>query len=150
MRDDVRGWLASERRIARPYAFASSPMAARASRDVKRRGMGNRFGASRQGGVIRGDFRPVFAVQPPGDGTHFGVLAAAVGIVVELSMQIPGIQPGKPRCQAAVALAPETVAGCAGMGGSAIAATERDDLTTAAKRRITAARAAPGQSKRRA
>ncbi|HMO74846.1 MAG TPA: hypothetical protein PKD99_05055 [Sphingopyxis sp.] len=145
LRFEIGGGLPGERRIARPHAFAVVAVAGRARLKPARRvaalveggagrvGRAGGRGGDRQGGIIGRNLAPVAAVQPRGDSAHRAMVAPPARIIVELAVEIAGVEPGEPRRLPSVALAREAVAGEAGGARTAIATAEGDRLARRAK-----------------
>lgn len=145
--------LPGERRVARSDAFPPNPVAGGARQeaaigiaaDVEHR-RGRACGRSRfvgHAGVVGGNRLPIAPAQADRDRLHLGMLAATVGIVVELPVEVADVESGEPRDARAVAAAVQSVTGEAGVRRARVAAAERDELTAGGEairgRRLTAA-----------
>lgn len=144
---DEWGGLAGKRWAARADPFAPRAVTARAGRQaargvaavIERRALaGRKTGAGeigrRQAGIEAGDLGSRFAVQPQGDGAHRRVLASSARIIVDLAVEIAGIEPGEARRITAIALAGKAVASNAGVRRTAIAAAQSDEFSRRGKR----------------
>jgi len=109
--------------LPRGIAFSVEVQCRRIGRPV----LGGR-GRGHQPGIVAGHLFPIRASQFARDGTHGEMLAPTICIIVELALQISGIDPGKARRLAAISFAGHAVAGEAGSLRPRIRATERDDL----------------------
>lgn len=136
---DVGRGLASERRVAGAKSLTPDAVALRAFRPVERRNPGPSRCRGGKRGVVGRDFRTVLPGEASGDRAHFGMFAAAVNVVVQLALEIAGVEPGEPRRMAAVTFAPQAVTGDTGIRRAAIAPAHRDDLAGSAESRISAA-----------
>lgn len=105
---------------------------------------GRRGSRNGQGGIVRRDLRPIARAEPPGDGVHRGMLAPPGGVIVQLPVEITGVEPRQPRGFAPVPLPLQAVAGEAGRRGAAVAAAERDRLPRGPERAGRSRRLAAG------
>lgn len=164
LRLEIGGGLAGERRIAGSRAIASHAVAFGARRErapfvalepeaargriVRRSGCGQALSRKRRGkrGVMGRDFRPVGGAELFGNGAHRLMFAAPARIIVELAMEIAGIEPREPRAEAPVAFALDAMAGETGGRGARVAAAHRNRLARRAERiRIARRRVASRQ-----
>src|SRR5690606_35517017 len=111
-------------------ALAAVAMADGAGRgpDRGRGGRGRRRGGNRHRGVPGRNGAAVVVVQPAGGLVHDGIAPEARGVVLELLLQIAGVEAGEAGDADAVAHAVEAVATEAGVGRAAVAAAHGDDL----------------------
>lgn len=164
LRLEIGGGLAGKRRIARAGAFARDAVALGARRErapcvaldpeaprrriVRRLGGGQERAGKGRGkrGIIGRDLRPVGGGELFGDGAHRLMFAAPGRIIVELAMEIAGIEAGEPRAEAPVAFALDAMAGETGGRGARVAAAHRNRLARRAERiRIARRRVASRQ-----
>lgn len=139
LRLDIGGGLAGERRVAGADAFTDGAVTLSAFGGVERRYAGQGGRIRGQGGVIGRYLGAVHHAQPADDGTHFGMFAPAVRVIVELAVEIAGVEPREARDEAAVAFTLEAVAGRAGVSRAAVAAAKGNDLAAFGKGGIAAA-----------
>lgn len=135
---DIGGALARQRRIGRPDSLPLRTVTGSAGAPIEGRGAGidrrTRRGRSRrQAGIISRHFRAVLGAQPQRNGTHRLMVAPAIGIIVDLAMQVARVEPRQARRLAAVALAAEPMAGHAGVLRTAVPPAERDRFSSGAK-----------------
>lgn len=143
----IWGRLPGQRRIA-GIAFAGDAMTAGAGRQAAPRiafaiealcggqlAAGRRAGGGRggQGGVVSGDLLLLDGIEQSDDRRHPRMRALAPGVEAELSLQVTAVEPGEARGQVAVALALQSVAADAGVGGPRAAAAERDQFAALAE-----------------
>jgi hypothetical protein len=164
LRFEIGGGLAGERWIARSHAFARQAVAFGARREcasfvalgpeaargriVRRSGGGQALSGKRRGKcrIIGRDLRPVGGSELFGDGAHRFMFAASARIIVELAVEIAGIEAREPRGEAPVAFAFDAVTGETGGYGARVAAAHRNRLPSRAERiRIARRRVASRQ-----
>jgi cytochrome c2 len=80
-----------------------------------------------EGGIMERHRLALVAAQPLSDPAHLEMRPAAVGIGLELALEIAGIEPGQPRRAGAVAAPVEAVAGEAGVARPGPGAAHGDD-----------------------
>jgi hypothetical protein len=153
---EIGGGLASERRVRR-IAFAVRAVTACAGHKIARGitakietrafrigfcGIVRRRGA---GGIIGRDLRAVGVGQFERDRAHQRMVAPPVGIIVELAVEITGVEPGEARAGAPVAFAAQTMTGETCGFGAGVAAAERQRLAGGAKAVVMGRRVASHQ-----
>ena len=135
----IGGRLGAERRIGGPAPFAAKTVAGsaggktarRIARHIepRRRPRRSRARRERQPRIIGRDALALGRVQPRSDVAHLRMPSAPRRIIVQLPLEIAGVEACQPRRARTVAVAVETVAGEAGMLRPGITAAERDQLT---------------------
>lgn len=145
LRFDI-GWrLPGKRRVCGAHPFPAWTMAACTFRRIEGRYRGQRFARRRQAGIVSCYQRAVFAIQPPDYAPHLSMFASAVGIVVHLSVEIAGVEPGQPGRKPSVAFSAKPVTSGAGMAGPSVTATKGDDLAAFPKSAVATGSAAAGK-----
>ncbi len=142
---EIGGRLARKRGIA-GVAFAILGVTGRASgktasgiaklvQSLAPAGGGAGEGRGRYGksSIIGRDLRAIAVIEAERDRAHQKMLAPAIGIIVDLAVEIAGIEPGKARGVLPVAFAAQAVAGKARGLGAGIAAAHRDRLARRAE-----------------
>jgi hypothetical protein len=123
--------------MAGPDAFAAGAVADGARGPVDRgRGEGRGGGPRRRRHrrVVGGHGAAILVIEPSGDRRHGFVPPQVRGVVVQLLLQIAGVETGQTRRADAVAGAVQAVAGEAGVPRAALAAAERDQLAVGGER----------------
>ena len=135
--------LSRERRIGRTDALGGKAVAACAGRepalrvapDVRNRsgrgGPGLRF--KRHAAIELGDPLALLGGELLGDPAHLRMVAPAVGIGLELAMDITGVEAGKARTSSAIAASPQPVAGKARIRRPRAGTAQRDQLAAGAE-----------------
>lgn len=96
-------------------------------------------------GIISGNFLPVRAGQLLRDRAHGEMLAPAIGIIVELALEIAGIEPGKTRRFAAIAFSLQAMTGETGCVRTRIGPAKGNHFARGAKAAFHGCRVASGQ-----
>lgn len=146
LRHDIGRRLPGKRRIGRAHALAPGPVARRACLDVspgvavgiKSRTRRIPAAICLAGGgkvrIVKGHAEPIPGGQAHRHGAHCFVLPPAIGVIIQLPMEIPRIKACQPWCAAAVSLAIGAMTGHAGMSGAAIPPAQCNQFTRGAKR----------------
>lgn len=141
LRREVAGGLSCQRRVGGSDTLAPLAMARGAGRQPARciadmierpgfavgRGREGRPGRAKR--AVESRYRPtLFRLQLAGDVAHLRVSSPAIGIGDKLTLEIAGIEAGKPRRSPSVTLAAQTVAGDTRIRGARPGTAQRDHL----------------------